>query len=204
MNSSRIARAATRWLFHLLRGRPAPLPWARAIRAAIALVVPLVAGYVTGAPVYGALASIGTLPSITADAAGAYRYRTKRLGGALGAAVTGFALGLLAGGHSITAAVLVIVVSAVSALLSAAGNNASIAALQWFIFTVLGTAQQFTDIQPGIALACFTTGLCGVFWWRYRAGRYVLLHRSAVPSLRSTPNSLRCSRRCPVTTGRRF
>lgn len=128
------------------------------VRAAVVLSAPVAVGYLLGNIGYGALVSAGALPSVTADVVGAYRSRAKRLFGALGAAVFGFALGVLTGAEAALSVPTVIVVAAVSALISDAGNNASIAALQLFVFTVLGTGQATVGVPVEISLACFAVG----------------------------------------------
>ncbi|MBK1784987.1 FUSC family protein [Prauserella cavernicola] len=158
MSSTRADLPAPRWLVHLLRSTPVPIPWARAVRAAIALAVPIAIGFALDELVLGALVSSGALPTVLADAAGPYRYRAVRLAGAAFAAVVGFGLGLLTGGNPAFSIPLVVAVSAVSALISAAGNNASIAALQLFVFTVLGTGQHSVGTDSELALACFAGG----------------------------------------------
>lgn len=155
---SRSESSAPRWLVHLLRSAPAPIPWAGAARAAVALATPIAVGYALGQPGYGALASMGTLPTLTADTSGTYRYRALRLSGAFGAAVLGFGLGLLGAGSSAVSMPLLIGIAAISGLVSAAGSNASVAALQLFVFTVLGTGEQPAGLPSGVAFACFAAG----------------------------------------------
>ncbi|PXY31304.1 FUSC family protein [Prauserella muralis] len=157
MSSSRADFAAPRWLVHLLRSAPAPVPWSRAVRAAIALATPLAVAYVLGDIALGALASSGALPTVLAESPGTYRYRAQRLGGAVVAAVGGFAVGLLAGAETAVSVAVVVLIAAVSALVSAAGSNASVAGLQLFIFTVLGTGQHGVAAF-GIVLGCFAAG----------------------------------------------
>ncbi|WP_007027232.1 FUSC family protein, partial [Saccharomonospora iraqiensis] len=89
-----------------------------------------------------------------------YRWRAVRLGGAMATAVAAFAFGLLARGDAVFSVPLVIVVAAVSALVSAAGSNASIAALQLFVFTVLGTGRPEDGLSYGLTLGCFAAGSC--------------------------------------------
>src|SRR5699024_178834 len=143
-------------------------------RAAVALTVPIMVGYSIGEAMYGALASTAVLPSVVAEAAGAYRYRAQRLGGALLAAVLGFALGLQVTDRPGLSIGLVIIVAVVSALISAAGNNASVAGLQLFIFTLLGSAQQFSDVPTLLAFIYFAAGaswgfLVALSGWPVRA-----------------------------------
>lgn len=158
MSSPRADLPAPRWLSHLLRTNPAPIPWSRAVRAAIALPVPIAVGYGVGEFALGALVSAGALPTVTADVAGPYRYRALRLAGAVAAAVIGFTVGLTTGPEPLLSHPTVVLVALVSALISAAGNNASIAALQLFVFTTLGTGQAEAGTAPGPALACVVAG----------------------------------------------
>src|SRR5690242_14258706 len=63
------------WLVRNLRPQQAPVPWAAAARAAIALALPLAIGLAAGEPAYGALASMGALSGVIGDTADAYRMR---------------------------------------------------------------------------------------------------------------------------------
>ncbi|TLW93095.1 FUSC family protein [Saccharomonospora piscinae] len=161
--AQRARGAAPRWLVRLLRSTPAPIGWSQLARAAVALSIPVAVGALLGEIEWGALASTGALPSVTGDVVGAYRSRAQRLAGALGAAVLGFGLGLATGGQAPLSVGLVILVAAASALISDAGSNASIAALQLFVFTVLGTGLAAEGTPIGLGLACFAVG--SVWGW---------------------------------------
>jgi uncharacterized membrane protein YccC len=166
--------AAPIWLVQLLRSTPAPIPWSRAVRAALALAIPMVVGYALGDIGTGALVSTGALPTVLAESAGPYRYRALRLGGAAVAGSAGFAVGLLSGPDALASFVTVVLVAAVSALVSSAGSNASVAALQLFIFTVLGTGQHALGVQAELAMASFLAGagwglLIALVGWTVRA-----------------------------------
>lgn len=156
--STRADIAAPRWLVQLLRSTPAAIPWTRAGRAAVAIGVPLAASLIVGEVGIGALVSTGALPTVLAEAAGTYPYRARRICGAVAAAVTGFGIGLLCGASPALSFTVTVAIAAVSALVSAAGNNASIAALQLFVFTVLGASQQAVGIAPDTAIAFFAAG----------------------------------------------
>lgn len=174
MSPSRPDLVAPRWLVHLFRANPAPIPWARAARAAVIMAVPVAIGYLTGGLGFGGLAATGALPSVTTDVSGTYRARALRLVTTLGAADVGFALGLLTGGNGIASAILVIGVAGLSALISAAGSVASVASLQLFIFTVLATAPRFADVPIGFSLLFFVAGsvwglLVALSGWTVRA-----------------------------------
>ncbi|OZM73448.1 hypothetical protein CFN78_10715 [Amycolatopsis antarctica] len=134
------------------------MPWSRAVRAALALAVPLAVGLALGDIGLGALVSTGALPTVLSEAAGPYRYRARRIGGATAAAAVGYAIGLFAGASPWTSVPAVIGIAAVSALVSAAGNNASNAGLQFFVFGVLGTGQHAMGIGLGVSLLCFLAG----------------------------------------------
>jgi uncharacterized membrane protein YccC len=156
--STRTDFAAPHWLRQLLRSKPVPVPWNMVARAVIALSVPLGVAYALGDIGIGALISTGALPPVLSESAGPYRYRAKRLGGATAAAGVGYLVGLLTGGQPALAIPAVMLVAAVSALISAAGSNASVAGLQMFVFCVLGTGQHVTGVRVEISLGCFVIG----------------------------------------------
>ena len=74
--------AAPHWLVELLRSKPVPVPWNMVARAVLALATPLAVAYAAGDIGVGALVSTGALPAVLSEAAGPYRYRARRLGGA--------------------------------------------------------------------------------------------------------------------------
>ncbi|WP_158886794.1 FUSC family protein [Amycolatopsis anabasis] len=150
--------AAPHWLVQLLRSKPEPVPWSRMVRAPIALALPLAVGFALGDLRLGALVSTGALPTVLSEAAGPYRYRARRLGGATAAAAVGYLIGLLAGGNPAVSIPAVVGVAAVSAVISAAGSNASVAGLQFFVFCVLGTGQHAAGVRLDLALGCFLAG----------------------------------------------
>ncbi len=173
-SGERAGGGTPRWVVNLLRVTPKPIQWTQLVRAAVILSVPIALGYLFGNVGYGALASTGALPSVTADISDTYRARAVRLTGALCAAVLGFALGLLTGGDAALSVPLAIVVAAVSALVSEAGSNASIASLQLFVFTVLGIGHATDEVSVGVSLTCFCVGaVWGLFvalaGWTVRA-----------------------------------
>jgi uncharacterized membrane protein YccC len=150
--------AAPHWLTQLLRSKPVPVPWNMVARAVIALAVPLAVAYAAGNIAVGALISTGALPAVLSESAGPYRYRARRLGGATLAATAGYVVGLLTGGTPALSVPAVILVAAVSALISAAGSNASVAGLQMFVFCVLGTGQHATGVRVEILFGFFCLG----------------------------------------------
>ncbi|MEU7783843.1 FUSC family protein [Amycolatopsis sp. NPDC049159] len=174
MSTPRPDLAAPHWLTQLLRSKPVPVPWNMVARAVLALAVPLAVGYAAGDIAVGALISTGALPAVLSESAGPYRYRARRLGGATLAATAGYLVGLLTGGVPALSVPAVILVAAVSALISAAGSNASVAGLQLFVFCVLGTGQHATGVRVEVLFGFFCIGaawsfLVALVSWTFRA-----------------------------------
>ncbi|UOX86906.1 FUSC family protein [Amycolatopsis sp. FBCC-B4732] len=174
MSTPRPDLAAPHWLTQLLRSKPVPVPWNMVARAVVALAVPLAVGYAAGDIAVGALISTGALPAVLSESAGPYRYRARRLGGATLAATAGYLVGLLTGGVPALSVPAVILVAAVSALISAAGSNASVAGLQLFVFCVLGTGQHATGVRVEVLFGFFCIGaawsfLVALVSWTFRA-----------------------------------
>ncbi len=174
MSTPRPDLAAPHWLVQLLRSKPVPVPWNMVARAVFALAVPLAVAYAAGDIAVGALISTGALPAVLSESAGPYRYRARRLGGASLAATAGYLVGLLTGGTPALSVPAVILVAAVSALISAAGSNASVAGLQMFVFCVLGTGQHATGVRVEVLFGFFCLGaawsfLVALVTWTVRA-----------------------------------
>jgi uncharacterized membrane protein YccC len=174
VSTTRPDLAAPHWLRQLLRSKPVPVPWNMVARAVLALMVPLAVAFALGDIATGALISTGALPAVLSESAGPYRYRARRLGGATAAAAAGYLVGLLTGGEPAAAIPAVILVAAISALISAAGSNASVAGLQMFVFCTLGTGQHVTGIRVEILMGWFLVGaawslLVALLSWTVRA-----------------------------------
>ena len=71
--------AAPVWVRQLLRPRPAPIPWERAVRTALAVVGPVSGGMATGHLAPGLIGSMGALAASLADRGGPYRQRAIRV-----------------------------------------------------------------------------------------------------------------------------
>lgn len=161
-------------MVQLLRTKREPIPISRAVRAPIALASPLAVALAVGDIGIGALVSTGALPTVLAEASGPYRYRARRLCGAAAAGAIGYLIGLLTGGMPAVAIPAVVLVAGASALISAAGNNASIAGLQLLVFTVLGSGQHALGAKMAVSLVCFLVGagfglLVALLGWTVRA-----------------------------------
>ncbi|HEX4700998.1 MAG TPA: FUSC family protein [Pseudonocardiaceae bacterium] len=151
--------AAPHWLTQLLKPTPAPVDWKRATRAAAAVAGPIAVGVAVGHIALGALVSIGALCGTVTAISGPYRDRARRSGFAVLAGGIGFFLGTLAGEHGWWTVVLIVGAAVVSAVISAAGNVASLAGLQLLVQLVLGTHES-TVVGPFTALAGFAVGAC--------------------------------------------
>ncbi|WP_371521692.1 FUSC family protein [Kitasatospora sp. NBC_01300] len=152
--------AATRltppgWLTASLRPKAAPVPWAAAARASVALAAPLAVGTATGRPGYGALVSMGALSGVIGDTADAYRMRVfniavPQLFGALG-----ILLGTLVYGAGWTAVAVLTAVALVSGMISSIGAVASVSGLLLLLNAVVGAGLPLPSpwwLPPGLLL----------------------------------------------------
>lgn len=165
--------AAPHWLSALLKPKPAAIDWKRAARAAIAVAMPIAGGMAFGQLAIGILISIGSLVGTVTAVSGPYRDRWRRIGLSVLAGAIGFLLGDVVGEHGWWTTALIVLIAAVSALLSAAGNDASLASLQLLVYVVLGTHES-TVVGPVLAVGCFLGGaafalLLSVAAWPVRA-----------------------------------
>ncbi|MFE7134050.1 FUSC family protein [Streptomyces sp. NPDC057638] len=133
------------WLLSGLRPRSAPVPWAAAARAGVALSVPLAAGLAAGRPEYGALASMGAMSGVISDTADAYRMRifhiaVPQLFGAIGVTV-----GTLVYGHGWVAVGVLTLVALVSGMISSIGAVASVSGLLLLLNAVVGAGLQMPE-----------------------------------------------------------
>ncbi|MFJ7276943.1 FUSC family protein [Kitasatospora sp. NPDC098663] len=152
--------AATRltppgWLTASLRPKAAPVPWAAAARASVALAAPLAVGTATDRPGYGALVSMGALSGVIGDTADAYRMRVfniavPQLFGALG-----ILLGTLVYGAGWTAVAVLTAVALVSGMISSIGAVASVSGLLLLLNAVVGAGLPLPSpwwLPPGLLL----------------------------------------------------
>ncbi|MFJ3220204.1 FUSC family protein [Kitasatospora sp. NPDC086801] len=147
--------AAPGWLTASLRPKDAPIPWAAAARASVALAAPLAVGTATGRPGYGALVSMGALSGVIGDTADAYRMRVfniavPQLFGALGVL-----LGTLVYGAGWTAVAVLTAVALVSGMISSIGAVASVSGLLLLLNAVVGAGLPLPSpwwLPPGLLL----------------------------------------------------
>jgi uncharacterized membrane protein YccC len=134
-----LAEAMPDWLTLAVRPKPAPVPWGAMVRAALAICVPLSAGFVTGRRDVGLVLAIGGLTGAIIDTGGPYVVRFKRavIAGVLGG-VAGLVIGMFIHHRGWVAVAGLVVVAGVSALLSRLGSTGSVTGLQLLVFTALG------------------------------------------------------------------
>ncbi|WP_428953477.1 FUSC family protein [Streptomyces sp. cg35] len=126
------------WLVRTLRPQRAPVPWAAATRAAIAMAAPLAIGLVTDQPAYGALASMGALSGVIGDTADAYRMRIFNIAVPQLFGAVGVTIGSLVYGHGWLAVAAVTAVALVSGMISTIGAVASVSGLLLLLNCVVG------------------------------------------------------------------
>jgi uncharacterized membrane protein YccC len=127
------------WLVEIVRPRRAPPPWPLMIRAAVAICVPLAAGFAAHELTLGLLPAIGGLITSAVDVGGPYWSRVRRVGSAtvFGGAI-GMTIGVLIHGRGWIAVLVLIGVAGVSVLLSEVGSVAAVTGLQLLVYTVVG------------------------------------------------------------------
>lgn len=126
------------WLLNGLRPSTAPIPWAAALRAGIAMAVPLAVGFALDEPEYGALVSMGALAGVIGDTADAYRMRVLNIAVPQLFGAVGVALGTLAFGHGWIAVGVLTLIALVSGMISSIGTVASVSGLLLLLNAVVG------------------------------------------------------------------
>ncbi|MET9638352.1 FUSC family protein [Streptomyces virginiae] len=126
------------WLLQGLKPTTAPVPWAAAARAAVALSVPLAVGFALNEPEYGALASMGALSGVIGDTADAYRMRVLNIAVPQFFGAVGVTLGTLVYGHGWVAVGVLTLIALVSGMISSIGTVASVSGLLLLLNAVVG------------------------------------------------------------------
>ncbi|MFE1951743.1 FUSC family protein [Streptomyces sp. NPDC059524] len=180
------------WLVRTLRPQRAPVPWAAAARASIALAAPLAVGLATHHFTYGAVVALGALSGVVGDTADAYRMRilniaVPQLFGALGVV-----LGTQVYGQGRLAVAVVTTVALVSGMISTIGAVASVSGLLLLLNCVVGAGLPMPGDWWLAPLLILTGGLLvlllALLAWPLRGG---VPERAAVASTyRSVANLL--------------
>ncbi|GAA2731075.1 FUSC family protein [Streptomyces nogalater] len=162
------------WLVRNLRPQQAPVNWAAAARAAIAMALPLAVGLAADRPAYGALAAMGALSGVIGDTADAYRMRILNIAVPQLFGAVGVTLGTLAYGHGWYAVAAVTGVALVSGMISTIGAVASVSGLLLLLNCVVGAGLPLPS-PWWLAPALMTGGgllvlLLALLAWPLRAG----------------------------------
>ncbi|MGY2084363.1 FUSC family protein [Blastococcus sp. SYSU DS0539] len=161
------ALRAPAWLEELVRTTPPPVPWRDVARFAVAIPAPLalavtVGGGLDSAAALGAgvFGTMGALAAALAPQPGPLRDRLRRIG----AATLFGMLGLLAGQHATGGGwepvVVIALLSAVAAFVSAVNAALSLGALQLLVYTALASGLM-TPLPAAAEVGFF---LCGAAW----------------------------------------
>ncbi|MFD9467249.1 FUSC family protein [Streptomyces sp. NPDC060027] len=126
------------WLVRNLQPQRAPVNRPAAVRAAVALSLPLAIGLAYGRPAYGALASMGALSGVISDTADAYRMRIFNIALPQFFGAIGVTIGALTFGHGWVAVTAVTGVALVSGMISSIGAVASVTGLLLLLNCVIG------------------------------------------------------------------
>ncbi|MGW1084833.1 FUSC family protein [Streptomyces sp. NPDC002596] len=126
------------WLLSGLRPVSAPIPWAAAVRASIAMAGPLAVGFALDRPAYGALVSMGALSGVIGDTADAYRMRVLNIAVPQLFGAVGIMLGTLVYGTGWAAVAVLTAVGLLSGMMSTIGAVASVSGLLLLLNSVVG------------------------------------------------------------------
>ncbi|MCX5377336.1 FUSC family protein [Streptomyces sp. NBC_00091] len=126
------------WLLAGLRPSSAPVPWAAAARAGIAMATPLAVGFALDEPEYGALVSMGALAGVIGDTADAYRMRVLNIAVPQALGAVGVAVGTLVYGHGWLAVAVLTLIALISGMISSIGSVASVSGLLLLLNAVVG------------------------------------------------------------------
>ncbi len=151
---------APAWLEELVRTTPPPVPWRDVARFAVSVPAPLAVGLaVGGAPALGAgvFATTGALAAALAPQGGPLREQLRRTAAAVGLGAAGLVAGQFASGTGVLPVVVVAVLAAVAALLSAIGSAMSLGALQLLVYTALASGL-VTPLSPAAEVGWFAVG----------------------------------------------
>ncbi|WP_244524789.1 FUSC family protein [Trujillonella endophytica] len=155
---------APAWLEELVRTTPPPVPWPDVVRFAIAVPMPLavavlVAGGIEPGPELGAgvFGTTGALAASLAPRGGPLRDRMRRTAAATGLGAVGLLVGQYASGGGWVPVLVIALVSAVAALISAVNAALSLGSLQLLVYTALASGL-VTPLSAGAEIAFFFAG----------------------------------------------
>ncbi|MEU8132810.1 FUSC family protein [Streptodolium elevatio] len=163
------------WFLRALAPRRAPIPWAAAGRAALALAGPLAIGVAADEVAYGVLASLGALNMVVLDRDEAYRLRIIRMVPPQLAGALGIVMGHQTADRGWTTVLVLVATAFVSGVISPVGGIASSCGLMLLLMTVVGTGVPMPDPWwlPPVLLVTGGAGvlLLALVAWPWRRGR---------------------------------
>ena len=155
---------APAWLEELVRTGSPPVPWRDVVRFAVTVPAPLalavaVEGGVEQGPILGAgvFGTMGALAACLAPQSGPLRDRLRRTAAAIGFGAVGLLVGQFATGGGWAPVVVIALVSAAAALISAVNAALSLGALQLLVYTALASGLA-TPLSTAEEIAFFFAG----------------------------------------------
>lgn len=146
------------WVAELLRPKPARIPWALAVRTAIAISTPVGVGMATGQLLPGVLVSIGALAGSLQDKGGPYRSRVARVSIVAVSGAIGFLIGERALDDGILTIIVVLCAGLVAGFVSVLGTVASVASLQFLIYVIVASSVSFGSGPWWLSPVLYLTG----------------------------------------------
>jgi uncharacterized membrane protein YccC len=155
---------APAWLEELVRTKRPPVPWADVVRFAVTIPAPLTVAVIVGGGVQpgpalgaGVFATMGALAATLAPQPAPLRDRLRRIVAAIGLGGIGLLAGQYATGGGWQPVVLIALISAAAALISAVNAALSLGALQLLVYTALASGL-VTPLPEWAELAFFLAG----------------------------------------------
>jgi uncharacterized membrane protein YccC len=155
---------APAWLEELLRTKRPPIPWPDVARFAVAIPAPLAAaiaidGGIRPTTALGAavFATTGALAATLAPMGGPLRDKLRRTASAALFGGVGLVIGRYAVGGGWQPVLVIAVISALAAVISAVNSALSLGSLQLLVYTALASGL-VTSLSPWLAVGCFFAG----------------------------------------------
>ncbi|MBM7805067.1 putative membrane protein YccC [Geodermatophilus bullaregiensis] len=151
---------APAWLEELVRTSPPPVPWRDVVRFAVTVPAPLALALVVGGGAAlgaGVFGTTGALAASLAPQAGPLRDRLRRTAAAVGFGAVGLLAGQYASGGGWLPVLVVALLSAAAAVISAVNSAMSLGALQLLVYTALASGL-VTSLPAAAEVAFFFAG----------------------------------------------
>ncbi|MBW8765430.1 MAG: FUSC family protein, partial [Geodermatophilales bacterium] len=137
---------APAWLEELVRTKRPPVPWRDVVRFAVTIPAPLAVAVIVGGGIQpgaalgaGVFATMGALAATLAPQPAPLRDRLRRIAAAVGFGGVGLVVGQYASGGGWQPVVVIALLSAVAALISAVNSALSLGSLQLLVYAALGS-----------------------------------------------------------------